>query len=220
VAAINSPAQKVSGDYYDFIRVNEDCVGLAIADVSGKGIAASLVMAMCRSMLRGLATQSLSPAQVLRDLNRRIHPDLREDMFITMIYVVVNTRTGAVSLARAGHETPLLFRNHFSEMELLQKPGLALGIDSGDIFDGTIQDTELTMGPEDTLVLYTDGLSETVDAQGKEFGRENLKDAIVQSSSQGVEFLVDNVMERVRRFSGQAPPNDDITLVALQRTCL
>jgi phosphoserine phosphatase RsbU/P len=217
LAALNLPAQQVSGDYYDFISVSEDVWGLAIADVSGKGIPASLIMAMCRSVLRSKAEGCNSPAKVLSAVNRQLYPDIREDMFITMVYLTINTKTHELRLARAGHEAPLICMNNFENVDLINPPGMALGIDSGSVFDELIQDAIITMQPHDTVVLYTDGISEAVDERGEEFGREHLKEALRTSAPRGVDVLVKNIVERVQRFSSGQAQNDDITLAAIQR---
>jgi sigma-B regulation protein RsbU (phosphoserine phosphatase) len=216
-AAVNLPAQQVSGDYYDFIPVDDNIWGVAIADVSGKGIPASLIMAMCRSVLRSKATGCLSPAKVLSEVNYRLYPDIREDMFITMVYLIINTRTHELRLARAGHESPLICTHNFEEIELINPPGMALGIDSGTVFDELIQDAIIQMQPRDTLIVYTDGINEAVDERGEEFGREHLKEALRTSAPRGVDMLVNNIVERVQRFSSGQAQNDDITLAALQR---
>lgn len=216
-SALNLPAQQVSGDYYDFIPVDDHIWGVAIADVSGKGIPASLVMAMCRSVLRSKATGCLSPAKVLSEVNYRLYPDIREDMFITMVYLIINTRTHELRLARAGHESPLICTNNFQDVDLINPPGMALGIDSGTVFDELIQDAIIQMQPRDTVILYTDGINEAVDERGEEFGREHLKEALRTSAPRGVDVLVKNIVERVQRFSSGQAQNDDITLAALQR---
>ncbi len=218
VAALNLPAQQVSGDYYDFIPLRDGCWGLVIADVSGKGIAASLIMAMCRCVLRSIADGSASPAAVLRELNRKLYPDIREDMFITMTYIVVDPAAQTVKVARAGHEAPLVYRHATKKIEAVAAPGLAVGIDNGDVFDEVIEDVSVVLEPLDTLVLYTDGVTEATDEEGLDFGRENLKEALLSSGAQSVDFLVKNVVERVQRFSRDAAQSDDITLVALQRS--
>src|ERR1700747_1520087 len=110
IAGLPIPASRVSGDYYDYIRVDDDRLGVAIADVSGKGVAASLIMAMCRSVLRSQAIGNPSPADVLQKVNRQLYPDIKEDMFISMAYLVLDHVRGSVSLARAGHDAPLLYK--------------------------------------------------------------------------------------------------------------
>ena len=172
-AALNIPAQQVSGDYFDFIQVDAQRWGVAVADVSGKGVPASLIMAMCRSVLRSKAAGNTSPAQVLREVNRLLYPDIQEDMFITMIYLIMDA-SGKITLARAGHEAALWCRDHFKHIETIQAPGMALGIDAGDVFDVVIKDVTIELSPLDTVVVYTDGINEALDDEGNEFGQEQL----------------------------------------------
>jgi phosphoserine phosphatase RsbU/P len=216
-AALNIPAEQVSGDYFDFVQVDADRWGVAVADVSGKGVPASLVMVMCRSVLRSKAVGNLSPAQVLREVNRQIYPDIQEDMFITMIYAIMD-RSGKLTLARAGHESALWCRDHFKHIELIESPGMALGIDSGDIFDEVIKDVTVELSPLDTVVVYTDGINEALDDEGNEFGQEQLKGVLREAGPQSVDFLVKAIVDRVQKFSSGHPQNDDITLAAVQRS--
>ena len=216
-AALNIPAQQVSGDYFDFIQVDANRWGISVADVSGKGIPASLIMAMCRSVLRSKAGGNLSPAQVLREVNRLLYPDIREDMFITMIYLIVEP-AGRIILARAGHEAAFLCRDHFKHIDVIDAPGMALGIDAGDVFDEVIKDVTVELSPLDTVVVYTDGINEALDEQGNEFGQEQLKAVLQEAGPQSVDFLVKTIVDRVQNFSKGHPQNDDITLAAVQRS--
>ncbi len=110
IAGINIPARQVSGDYFDYIKVDDDRLGVVIADVSGKGVPASLIMAICRSVLRAEARLGQSPAEVLRKVNRQLYPDIKEDMFISMAYVILDHKNNHVTLSRGGHDAPLLYR--------------------------------------------------------------------------------------------------------------
>jgi len=216
-AALNIPAQQVSGDYFDFIPVDAQRWGVAVADVSGKGIPASLIMAMCRSVLRSKAPNNLSPAQVLREVNRQLYPDIQEDMFITMIYLIIDS-SGKITLARAGHEAALWCRDQFKHIEVINAPGMALGIDAGDVFDEVIKDVTINLSPLDTVVVYTDGINEALDNEGNEFGLEQLQSALREAGPQSVDFLVKTIVDRVQNFSSGHPQNDDITLAAIQRS--
>ncbi|HEY0257857.1 MAG TPA: GAF domain-containing SpoIIE family protein phosphatase, partial [Candidatus Methylacidiphilales bacterium] len=216
-AAVNIPAQQVSGDYFDFIQVDSEHWGVAVADVSGKGVPAAIIMAICRSVLRSKAPGKMSPAQVLREVNRQLYPDIREDMFITMLYLIMDP-SGVVTFARAGHEAAICCRDHFRQIEALDAPGIALGIDAGDIFDEVIKDVTMPLAPLDTLVIYTDGINEALDEEGNEFGREQLKAVLRSAGPQSVDFLVKTIVERVQSFSSGHPQNDDITLAAVQRS--
>jgi sigma-B regulation protein RsbU (phosphoserine phosphatase) len=216
-AALNIPAQQVSGDYFDFIQVDAHRWGVAVADVSGKGVPASIIMAMCRSVLRSKAPGNSSPAQVLREVNRQLYPDIREDMFITMIYLIMDP-SGTLILARAGHESALWCRNQFKQIEIIEAPGMALGIDPGDVFDEVIKDVTVDLSPLDTVVVYTDGINEALDDEGNEFGQEQLKEVLQAAGPRSVDFLVKTIVERVQNFSSGHPQNDDITLAAVQRS--
>jgi phosphoserine phosphatase RsbU/P len=218
-AAVNIPAQQVSGDYFDFIPVDGTRWGVAVADVSGKGVPASIIMAMCRSVLRSKARGNLSPAQVLREVNRLLYPDIREDMFITMIYMIMDP-SGKLTLARAGHESALWCRDHFKRIESVEAPGMALGIDAGDVFDEVIKDVTIDLSPLDTVVVYTDGITEALDDEGNEFGQEQLKAVLEAAGPRSVDFLVKTIVDRVQNFSSGHPQNDDITLAAVQRSDL
>jgi len=218
-AALNMPAQQVSGDYFDFIQVDPQRWGVAVADVSGKGVPASIIMAMCRSVLRSKAPGNASPAQVLREVNRQLYPDIREDMFITMLYLIMDSSgSGVVTMARAGHESALWCKDHFKHIEAIESPGMALGIDRGDVFDEVIKDVTVVLSPLDTVVVYTDGINEALDKEGNEFGQEQLKAVLRTAGPQSVEFLVKTIVDRVQNFSSGRPQNDDITLAAIQRS--
>jgi len=216
VCALNIPALKVGGDYYDMIQVNEDHWGFAIADVSGKGVSGALIMAMCRSALRAKAVGNLSPSYVLKEVNRVIHPDMREDMFISMFYGVINVRTLEFTFCRAGHEPPLFHNHQRGQEEILSTRGMALGIDNGAVFSTLLEERQMTLQPGDVVVFYTDGITEALDESSQEFGRSQLMEAIHACAEQRAEEIARNIEERVRRFVGHHPQNDDIALMVIR----
>lgn len=217
IAAEYKAARLVSGDYYDYVRVDGDRYGIAIGDVSGKGIAASLIMAMCRSNLRSRAPENLSPAAVLHAVNGSIFPDIREDMFVSLLYLILERGSNEVTLARAGHEPPLLRRRSTGEVETVETSGLAAGIDEGPVFKRTVKDHRIQMEPGDILLLYTDGIVECESPDGDEFGAERLRDLLSTHSGLAPEQLVARIVEEVERFSDGAAQSDDITLIAIQK---
>src|SRR3954447_7009244 len=160
ISGLNVPARQVSGDYFDYIKVDEERLGVAIADVSGKGVPASLIMAICRSVLRSQAIGNTSPAEVLQKVNRQLYPDIKEDMFISMAYLVLDHARSAVTLARAGHDAPLLYAQKTGQVSPLKTPGMVVGIDSGDVFDRLTKDVAVPLEPGDCILLYTDGITE------------------------------------------------------------
>src|SRR5213593_1654012 len=165
ISGINVPARQVSGDYFDYIHVDAERLGVAIADVSGKGVPASLIMAICRSVLRAEAARNPSPADVLRKVNRQLYPDIKEDMFISMAYLILNHQRNGITLARAGHDAPLLYQQQSQTVAPLKTPGMVVGIDSGDVFDRLTTDVAVPLERDDCLVLYTDGVTATLNAE-------------------------------------------------------
>ncbi|MEO6846944.1 MAG: GAF domain-containing SpoIIE family protein phosphatase [Chthoniobacterales bacterium] len=217
LSGVNIPASQVSGDYYDYLAVNDKMLGIAIADVSGKGVPASLIMAMCRSVLRSKASENISAADVLHQVNRLLYPDIKEDMFISMAYLIVDAGNGKVTLARAGHDAPLLYRASTKNVETIKPPGMALGIDSGDVFDRVCGDFVFTMEPGDLLLLYTDGATEALDENGLEFGLPRLTQGLQAGAQEGAPHIIRRISEDLKNFSGNYPQHDDITLIAIQK---
>jgi sigma-B regulation protein RsbU (phosphoserine phosphatase) len=217
ISGINIPARQVSGDYYDYITVDQTHCGLAIADVSGKGVPASLIMAMCRSVLRSQAYGQLSAAHVLREVNAQLFPDIKEDMFISMAYAIIERDSGIVTLCRAGHDAPLLYKARDQSVARINPPGMALGIDSGGVFNRVTSDFSLTLEPDDCLVLYTDGVTEALNAAGDEFGMPNLIKAIQASAADGAAGIVTKLTDELRAFVGSYPQHDDITLIVIRK---
>jgi sigma-B regulation protein RsbU (phosphoserine phosphatase) len=218
ISGINVPARQVSGDYFDYIKVDEERLGVAIADVSGKGVPASLIMAICRSVLRSQAAQNPSPADVLQKVNRQLYPDIKEDMFISMAYLILDHARNTVTLARAGHDAPLLFKAASGAVEKLKPPGLVVGIDSGSVFDRLTNNFNVPLERDDCLILYTDGVTEALDAEGNEFGIERTMESVQASAKSGASAIVTRVIDDVRNFVGSTAQNDDITLIAIRKT--
>lgn len=217
IVGINIPARQVSGDYYDYIRIDEHHHGIVIADVSGKGVPASLIMAMCRSVLRSQAPNDPSAADVLRQVNRQLFPDMKEDMFISMCYVIIDHAAGEVSLARAGHDAPLLYSAKDAKVGRLNPPGMALGVDSGSVFDRLMRNANVPLNSGDCLILYTDGVTEALDTNGMEYGMEKLHLAIQASAPSGAAAVVKRLTDDLRAFIGNQLQNDDITLIVLRK---
>jgi len=217
ISGTNMPARIISGDYYDHLNLGDGRHGVVIADVSGKGVAAGLLMAMCRSVLRSLAGAHDSPAEALGRVNRQIFPDIKEDMFISLFYAVIEGDGGTVKFARAGHDPALLYRAEARTVELIKPPGLALGIDEGDVFERVTKVLEVRMHPGDCLLFHTDGVKEAVNAGGEEFGMDRLRDAFRECASLGAEATIRSVERELARFVGEAPQMDDVTLVAVEK---
>ena len=218
ISGINVPARQVSGDYFDYIHVDQERLGVAIADVSGKGVPASLIMAICRSVLRAEAARNPSPADVLRKVNRQLYPDIKEDMFISMAYLVLDHQHDGVTLARAGHDAPLLYQGQSQTITPIKSPGMVVGIDSGSVFDRLTVDFAVPLERNDCLVLYTDGVTETLNSEEDEYGVDRMMQSVRASANDGAQAIVKRIIEDVREFTGSVPQNDDITVIAIRKT--
>ncbi|MFL6519077.1 MAG: PP2C family protein-serine/threonine phosphatase [Chthoniobacterales bacterium] len=218
ISGINIPARHVSGDYFDYLEVDNRKLGVAIADVSGKGVPASIIMAICRSVLRSQASGNPSPADVLQKVNRQLYPDIKEDMFISMAYVILDHIDGSVMLSRAGHDAPIVFDHETGVAAPVKPPGMVVGIDSGSVFDRITGDFPLTLKRDDCLLLYTDGVTEALDANGDEFGPERMIECVRTSAPEGAPAIITRIIDELRAFVGAQPQNDDITLIAIRKT--
>src|SRR3979490_893202 len=195
IAGLNIPARHVSGDYFDYLTVDSEKLGVAIADVSGKGVPASIIMAICRSVLRSQAPANPSPSDVLSKVNRQLYPDIKEDMFISMAYVILDHAHGGVTMARAGHDAPLLYKAKAQTIAPLKPPGMVVGIDSGNVFDRLTGDFAVPLERGDCLVLYTDGVTEALNSDGNEFGLERTIQAVRASAGDGANAIVKRAID-------------------------
>lgn len=217
VHGINLAARIISGDYYDYIELTDGKLGVVVADVSGKGVAAGLLMAMCRSLLRAVALSHDSPSKVLGAVNRYLFPDIREDMFISLNYGVLDPEKGRMVFTRAGHDPALVFRKATGLVESMRPKGLALGIDEGDVFERVTEDCVVEMESGDCVLFFTDGVKEALDLNEEEFGMERLSKVFSESAALGAEVVVKRVQEAVEKFSGEGAQMDDVTIVAIEK---
>lgn len=216
ISAWNKSAMEIGGDYYDFIDVGKNKLGMVIADVSGKSIPGALVMNTTRSILRSKAVGVHSASSVLMAVNELVCQDIDPDMFISLLYLIIDTRTNTVTCARAGHEPMVLYHAKESTCELMKSEGMVLGMDDGSIFNNTLREVKMQLTPGDILVLYTDGITEAINEKEEEFGLTNLLDAVRISSRGDADSIVSNIAERIGRFTGNIPQQDDLTLVVLK----
>lgn len=213
------PQQLIGGDFYDFFKLPHGKIGVVIGDVSGKGIPAAILMALCQTKLRYIAMSGKSPAQTLCLLNSEMVHAMRSDMFITIIYLVIDPKSGEARFARAGHEPPLLARADSDEAaQPLKSSGMALGMVSEELFDEVMEDASFKMNSGDVLVLYTDGLTEAANPEGGEFTAKKLAQTISTLRSRNANDLNDEIIKSVEAFMG--PGNkygDDLTLLTVKK---
>ncbi|MCY4583108.1 MAG: SpoIIE family protein phosphatase [Chloroflexi bacterium] len=207
------PARNVGGDFFDVVLLDDGQIGLAIADVSGKGVPAALFMMSSRTLLKGSAIGLTEPGKVLREVNNLLAEDNESAMFVTVLYAVYDPATGHLSYANGGHNLPVIFHGDGSCIVLPYTEGLALAVLAGMEFDTG----EVTLAPGDTLVLYTDGVTEAMDAENVEFGMERLQAVFASGAPESAEAANEAVFAAVREFVAGAPQSDDITCLTLRR---
>lgn len=214
-SAVNRTARVVGGDFYDFFPVDQDHLGIVIGDVSGKGVPASLIMAMVRSIIRAEARDTFSPKEVLRRVNEGVKADTKESVFVTITYGILDISNDRFRFARAGHE-PVLLRHAGPEAQVdaYQPEGMAVGLVPSDIFN-LIEEMELQLAPGDMVLLYTDGVVESLNPSADEYGRNRLIDLLRKADTPSAEGLIRQLEEDIRKFAKGTPQHDDITLVAL-----
>lgn len=216
IEALAASSMLIGGDYYDVLPVSGRSWGFVVADVSGKGAGAALIMAECRATLRICATGELSPAAVLRRVNRAIQPDMRPGMYIALFYGILDLDTNRLRFCRAGHEPALLLRRGAAQPELLPGGGLALGLDEGALFDEMLEEREVELQPGDLLALYTDGITEACNPSGEEFSRDRLATALLKHEEKPLAEVAYKVDRYVRNFCALAPRHDDRTLLLVR----
>ena len=213
-------AQKVGGDLYDVFQLDENRIGIAVADVSGKGIPGSLMMAITQTHLRHFAMSMESPSEVLLAMNKELMAaGMRREMFITFVYAIVDLQANTLTVARAGHELPVVVRMAVDSpaiVERVQSSGMALGMVDNRILSRTLKDISVPFLPGDLLFLYTDGITEASNADGKEFSYARLADFLQANMELPMESLNEELLRKVARFSGQEQYDDDLTMVAVK----
>jgi sigma-B regulation protein RsbU (phosphoserine phosphatase) len=216
IATAYRAARVVGGDFYDAFELpgRSGRIGLIIADVTGKGLTAALMMAFTRAVHRAAAYNGTSPADWLERTNRVLVRDARTGLFVTAIAAEVDPSRGVLTYASAGHEPALLARRSAQSVDELAAGGMLLGLAEG----APTADREVAFEPGDLAVLYTDGVTDAVDADGARFGVGRLVEAVRAAGGRVAAEAVAEILAAVDRFVGSAEPADDLTLVAVRRT--
>lgn len=214
-ASLYEPARIVAGDFYDVFELPGEPgrFGLVIADVVGKGVSAALFMALSRTMIRTAALSNRKPAEALTHANMLILNDNRSDLFVTVFYAIVDIRTGTVTYANAGHNRPLWLQGSTGEIQELAAEGIVLGT----LDQIELEERQIQTAPHDILLLYTDGITEAMDAAKQQFGQERLATVLANQAGSTAEGLIGAVVKAVRDFAGSNLYADDLTLLVLKR---
>ena len=208
------PAREVGGDFYDVIRLENERVGLSVADVSDKGVPAALFMMSTLTLLKGAAIGVGDPGAVLTEVNDLLNEENETAMFVTLLYAVFNPANGLLNYANGGHNPPIIVHPDGSSTLLPATGGIALGAAPG--FD--YEEGSVILSPGDTIVLYTDGVTEAMNAEGEEFGLDRLRNIFTESPPKTTKQTNAAIFEAVSEFAGDTPQSDDITCLAFRRS--
>jgi serine phosphatase RsbU (regulator of sigma subunit) len=209
------PAKEIGGDYYDFLpNPNLDQLSIVIGDVSGKGVAAGLLMAMVKTCLYALNKQPISPKSILLSTNEMLYQHINAKKFMTMLYLTWDAKNKKLSYSSAGHEHILVHRANTNQVETILSGGFMLGMVYE--IDTFLEDRELSLEPGDKAILYTDGVTEARNPAEELFGLKRLTDIISQHGSQAAPDLLQVIKEEVYSYIGTREQYDDITLVVME----
>ena len=211
IYATTIPALEMGGDFYDFFLIDDKRLGVVIADVSGKGVPAAIFMAVSRSLLKATALASVSPSACLEHVNRLLCPDNDSAMFVTVFYGILHTESGELEFSNGGHNVPYII-GHDRIVPVGQPAGTALGI----VDDARYHTNRMSINAGETLVLYTDGVTEAMDTHGSLFSTPRFEQTLQRLVDQRPFDLLTRLVEDVQAFASGAVQADDITLLALQ----
>lgn len=210
--AVMTPAREMAGDFYDYFTLPDGRLGLVIADVSGKGVAAAFFMAITRTVMRTAAQEIEDAGACMRMVNDRISSENPHDLFVTLFYGILDPGTGRLTYANAGHNAPYLIRKDGAIEALPLTGGVAVGV----LPELQYDENGLTLDIGDTLFLYTDGISEAMNMRGETFDESRIENALSTGSRAPVEAVIGNVTLAVGEFVGEAEQSDDITCLVLR----
>jgi sigma-B regulation protein RsbU (phosphoserine phosphatase) len=206
------PAKEVSGDLYDFFPIEAGKMCFVVGDVSGKGIAAGIFMAVTRTLIRATAVPGRGPVEIMNRVNAQLAKENQASLFVTMILGIVDTETGRMVYGQGGHNPPILIP--VGGKARYEPPG---GMPLGVFEDAQFGERELQLKPGETLLVYTDGVTEAMNEAKDLFGEDRLEKAVTGVASLSPEKIAERVIEQVEGFVLEAERSDDITLLAIQR---
>jgi len=218
ISTVYRAAKDVGGDYFDFVRIDDDTLGIIVADVSGKGVPGSLVMTMIRTALRLEARGNYLPTDILVRVNRFVTDDVKRGMFITIFFITLDSAKRTISYASAGHNPMILYRKDSDACYFLNTRGMPLGIalPDGVSFEDSLEFDRVKLKKDDMLVIYTDGITEAMNKAGEQFGNDRLIEFIKINADLAPDEFTKKLDAELHRFTGGAPQGDDITLVVIK----
>ncbi|MBM4161765.1 MAG: GAF domain-containing protein [Ignavibacteria bacterium] len=214
IAAVSEPSLEVGGDYYDFVALDPQRLGIVVGDVSGKGVSAAFYMAEVKGIFQSLSKICASPRELILRANQALMDSLERNAFVSLLYAVVDLHRSRLSLARAGH-CPMIYISG-ERSDFIRPTGLGLGLTFDDIFDESTQETTISLKRGDVCLFYTDGINEARNPDGEEFGFDRLLQVAVNSRSESAENIINAILQEVRNHTGGFSYGDDVTLVVVK----
>jgi phosphoserine phosphatase RsbU/P len=216
IAGICIPALEVGGDYYDFVSLGGRKIGIAVGDVSGKGVPAAIYMTLTKGILQSHAEDNVSPRRVLSKVNSLMYRTIDRNSFVSMFYAILDPAARKIKFARAG-QCPVIVAQRTGEQGTFLTPrGMALGLEMGKVFDSVMEEQELDVLSGDVFVFYTDGFTEARTAQGEEFGEERLVGSISHHRTKSATGIIRAICDDVQSFTAGHPQHDDMTMVVVK----
>ena len=206
------PAKEVGGDFYDFFLVDKKHLCFVIGDVSGKGIPAALFMALTKTQIKASSSRRRTPGDILFRANNDLCHENESSMFCTLFYGIMNTETGEVTYANAGHNPPYIIEKGVEPVQIESTGGIALGV----MEEIEFESATFNVSQGDSFFLYTDGVNEAMNEADEEYSYERLEDYLKENSTGSITDMVNKNQESVKEFAGTAPQSDDITVLALR----
>lgn len=216
IAAFNQFRHEVGGDYYDFVHLPDGRLGIAIADVSGKGVGAAMLMVRLREILHSVAPHAKTVEETVATVNARLVTNIPRGMFVTFLYAAIDPASRELRAVNAGHCAPFVWRARLTGVRLLDVRGPALGLLQPEVFAGAISPRLLPLESGDCMCLFTDGVTEAKNAQGEDFGESRLASALRQYAHRSARGIADAIVSAVAAHTGSAVQHDDITLIILK----
>ncbi|MBI5401886.1 MAG: SpoIIE family protein phosphatase [Ignavibacteriae bacterium] len=214
ISGITEPAKEVGGDFFDYIRLDDNNILITIADVSGKGVPAALYMTKLQALLRFASKIFKTPKSILCEVNKQIYRKLEKNFFVTMNLALFNISEGKMQLSRAGHNPVLFFRD--GECRILQSKGMGLGLDNEKVFNENLEEIEIGLRKNDVFIFYTDGLDEAMNKNREEYGLKSIIDITRKNVNSDAKELQNVLMEDIKRHRNGAEQNDDISMVIIK----
>ena len=213
IAASMTPAKDVGGDFYDLFRIDDDRIGFVIADVSGQGIPAAIFMAVSRTLIRATGIRGGSPSDCITYSNKLLAAESVDCMFVTVFYGILDVKTGEITYCNAGHNPPYILKPSGEVTALPMSVDPMIGAIEGINY----QEGRLLLEKDDTLVMFTDGVTEAMNTSNEEFGEQRLEDTLAKGPLHSSQQVIGTIKADVAAFTGEAEQSDDITVMAIKR---